>query len=170
MPGDDVPESGRVVRAAPLDVAAWRLPDPDKAALVSRGVPLIDELVEAVSFRAEATVYRLATYRIDRPGLTCQYGAVPGTGEVLETWIAGGRSRFVNSSIRQWLSSLDLVDIWLTTSVAVGRWDEDEEAEESALAELAVLLERITALDPAAYGSGDHWTHFWPAVLDRWLY
>jgi hypothetical protein len=62
------------------------------------------------------------------------------------------------------------VDTWLATSVAVGRWDEDEQAEESALAELAVLLERITALDPAAYGSGDHRTHFWPSVLDRWLY
>jgi hypothetical protein len=33
------------------------------------------------------------------------------------------------------------------------------------------VLEQIARLDPAAYGDvGDHRTHFWPAVLDRWLY
>ena len=43
--------------------------------------------------------------------------------------------------------------------------------EELALAELTDLLEQIACLDPAAYGDvGDHRTHFWPAVLGRWLY
>lgn len=42
--------------------------------------------------------------------------------------------------------------------------------EDAALGELADLLQWITDLDPPAYGNGDHETHFWPAVLDRWLY
>ncbi|MEV0133009.1 hypothetical protein AB0H83_31665 [Dactylosporangium sp. NPDC050688] len=29
---------------------------------------------------------------------------------------------------------------------------------------------QIKALDPPADGDGDHSTHFWPGVLDRWLH
>ena len=162
--------AGRVVRAAPPDVAAWKLPGPDRDALISCGVPLVDGLVEAVSLHADPTMYRLATNQLDDADLGCRYGAVPRTGEVIEVRIAGGATRFVNSSVRHWLCSLHLVGTWLATSAAVARWEEDEDAEESAIAESAALRERIAALDPPACGAGDHRTHFWPAVLDRWLY
>ncbi|MGW5557637.1 SUKH-4 family immunity protein [Micromonospora sp. NPDC003944] len=157
--------TGRVVRATELDVARWRLPEAQKAALVSSGVPLIDDLVGAVSFDAEPTSYRLATF--DDPGWV--YGAAPTTGEV-HLWSADGSTGFVNSTIVHWLCSLHMVGSWLTSSTVIDRWDEDEQAEEQALAELADLLERIRDLDPPAFGDGDHTTHFWPGVLDRWLY
>lgn len=70
--------TGRVVRATELDLATWQLPEPQKAALVSSGVPLIDDLVSAVSFHAEPTMYRLAN--ADDPDWV--YGAAQGTGEV----------------------------------------------------------------------------------------
>lgn len=157
--------AGRVVRAAQRDVATWRLPEPQKASLVCCGVPLIDDLVGAVSFHAEPTMYRLAHFG----DLDCVYGATPGTGEV-QVWSSDDSTRFVNSTINHWLGSLHVVGSWLTSSAAIDRWDEDEQAEEEALAELADLLERIRALDSPAFGDGDHRTHFWPAVLDRWLY
>ncbi|SIR97245.1 hypothetical protein SAMN05444858_13242 [Micromonospora avicenniae] len=67
-----------MVRATELDVATWRIPEPQKAALVSSGVPLIDDLVCAVSFHAEPTMYRLA----NSDDLDWVYGGAPGTGEV----------------------------------------------------------------------------------------
>ncbi|NYF60028.1 SUKH-4 family immunity protein [Micromonospora purpureochromogenes] len=177
MPVDDAPlppafeavtawaGTGRVMRATELDVATWWLPEPQKAALVSCGVPLIDDLVSAVSFHAEPTMYRLA----NSDDLDWVYRAAPVTGEV-QAWSSDGSTWFVNSTITHWLCSLHMVGSWLTSSTVIGRWDEDGQAEEEALAELADLLERITALDPPAFGDGDHATHFWPAVLDRWLY
>ena len=157
--------TGRVVRATELDVATWRLPEQQKAALVSSGVPLIDDLVGAVSFDAEPTMYRLAN--ADDPRSV--YGAAPGTGEV-HIWSPDGSAGFVNSTIVHWLCSLHMVGTWLTSSTVIDRWDEDGQAEEQALAELADLLERIKDPDPQAFGDGDHTTHFWPGVLDRWLY
>jgi hypothetical protein len=157
--------TGRVVRATKLDVARWRLPEPQKAALVSCGVPLIDDLVGEVSFHAEPTMYRLANS--DEPHWV--YGATPGTGEV-QIWSSDGSAGFVNSTIIHWLCSLHMVGSWLASSTVIDRWDEDGQAEEQALAELADLLERIRDLDPPAFGDGDHSTHFWPGVLDRWLY
>ncbi|MER5266562.1 SUKH-4 family immunity protein [Actinosynnema sp. NPDC002837] len=153
---------GRVVRAAEPDLAAWRLPRPQKASLVSSGVPVLEGVVDVVSFAAEPTGYRLAGRD---PGTT--YAAEPGTGRVLER--ASGGTRLVNSSIDHWLCSLHLVGTWLAGSTAIHQWDEDAAMEERALAELADLAERIARLDPAARGD-DHRTHFWPAVLDRWLY
>ncbi|WP_433076972.1 SUKH-4 family immunity protein [Dactylosporangium sp. CA-052675] len=162
--------TGRVVRAAPQDVAMWRLPEPHKAVLVSCGIPLVDGLVHAASFDAEPTMYRLAERRIDPPAIRWVYGAVPDTGHVQEVLLPAGKTKFVNSSINHWLCSLHMVGTSRSTSTVIGRWDEDEEAEEAALAELADLLQRIKALDPPAYGDGDHCTHFWPGTLDRWLY
>jgi hypothetical protein len=163
----------RVVSAASQDMATWQLPDSQKAALISCGIPLIEGLVEKVSFHDKAsfhagpTMYQLA--QASDPRRT--YGAVVGTGQVVQVYGSNGSTRFVNSTINHWLCSLHLVGTWLTTSLALEHWDEDEEAEEAALAELADLLKRITVLDPAAYGTvGDHETHHWPAVLDRWLY
>ena len=177
MPVDDLPlppafetvtawaGTGRVLRATEPDVATWRLPEREKAALVSCGVPLIDGLVSAVSFHAEPTMYRLA----NADGLDWVYGAAPGTGEV-QIRSSDGSTGFVNSTITHRLCSLHMVGSWLTSSTVIDRSDEDEQAEDEALTELADLLERIKALDPPAFGDGDHTTHFWPAVLDRWLY
>ncbi len=100
-----------------------------------------------------------------------EYGAVPGTGEV-RLWRSDGRggSSFVNSSISQWLCALHLVGTCFAESAALGRYDESVEAEDQAVAELADLLRRIEAIDPAAIADGDHERQFWPAVLDRWLF
>ncbi|MEU9507773.1 MULTISPECIES: SUKH-4 family immunity protein [unclassified Micromonospora] len=105
----------------------------------------------------------------DPDDLDWVYSAAPGTGEV-QAWSSDGSTWFVNPTINHWLCSLHMVGSWLTSSTVIGRWDEDGQAEEKALAELADLLERIMAFDPPAFGDGDHATHFWPAVLDRWLY
>lgn len=157
--------AGRVVRATESEVAAWRLPAQQKATLVSSGVPLLEGVIDVVSFRAEPAVYRLAGHA---SGST--YAAEPDTGRVLELTDADG-TRLVNSSIDHWLCSLHLVGAWLAGSTAIRHWDEDEATEELALAELAALAERIAHLDPPAHGDvGDHRTHFWPATLDRWLY
>ncbi|MDG6109895.1 SUKH-4 family immunity protein [Dactylosporangium aurantiacum] len=164
--------AGRVVRAPAHAVADWRLPAPQKAALTDPGVPLFAELVHHAAFTATPVMYRLAVYddRDEGNRVRWDYGAVPGSGEVLE-WPADGRpTRFVNSSVRHWLCTLHLVGGWLRGSAAIGRWDEDEEAEERALEEIDDLLRRIGALDPAAIGDGHHDTQFWPAVLGRWLY
>jgi hypothetical protein len=163
---------GRVLRAAEADVAAWRIPQAAKDALVFSGVPLFDGLIREVSFRAAPAMYRLALdYDDGLPGMAWEYGAVPETGEIrLRSTDGRPDSSFVNSSISQWLCSLHMVGTWFTESAAIDRWDESAEAEEQALAELADLLRRIEVIDPAAIADGDHERQFWPAVLDRWLY
>ncbi|WP_376980451.1 SUKH-4 family immunity protein [Cryptosporangium minutisporangium] len=163
--------AGRVVRATKAELATWRLPEPQKAALISSGVPMFDELVHGVSFRAAPTMYRLA-YFDDQDvhyRVTWDYGAVPETGEVRE-WPPSRPGRFVNSTVNHWLCSLQLVGSWFAHSRVINRWDEDAEAEDQALAEIDDLLDRIKAVDPAAIGDGSHETQFWPAVLGRWLY
>ncbi|MEU8242917.1 SUKH-4 family immunity protein [Actinoplanes missouriensis] len=157
--------AGRVIRAAGPEVAAWQLPDQQKTALTSSGVPMIDGLVDVVSFQAKPTMYQLAHAR----GLDRIFGAATATGAVMEHSPEAGM-RFVNSSIVHWLWSLHLVGSWVKGSAALARWDEDAEAEEQTFAEIAALLEQIRALDPPAVGDGSHDKHFWPAVLDRWLY
>jgi hypothetical protein len=163
---------GRVRRATGPDVAGWRLPEPQKAALIASGVPLIADLVHGVAFGATPAMYRLAYYddQDERHRVVWDYGAVPETGEVRE-WPPGEPgTRFVNSTVNHWLCSLHLVGSWFRHSAVIGRWDEDEEAEEQALAEIDDLLGRIGAVDAAAIGDGSHETQFWPAVLGRWLY
>lgn len=154
-------------------MAGWQLPQQQKAALISCGVPLLEGIVDTVLFAAEPhdRRYRLAGTRTDlyQPG--CAYLAAPETGLVSELEPSSGRVRFVNSSINHWLCSLHLVGAWSADSTAIQAWDEDEEMENVALAELADLSQQIRHLDPAAYGNaGDHKTHFWPGVIDRWLY
>jgi hypothetical protein len=137
-------------------------------------VPLLEGVVEEAAFdaRQQGGRYRLAGTRVEvyQPGRT--YLAEPDTGVVLEVAASSsGPVRFVNSSINHWLCSLHLVGTWSSASTALQTWDEDEAMEGVALAELAEVLQQITHLDPPAYGEfGDHETHFWPAVLDRWLY
>ncbi|MEV6299099.1 SUKH-4 family immunity protein [Actinoplanes sp. NPDC051861] len=162
--------TGRVLRATEAEVAAWLLPGTAKAVLISSGVPLVDDFVSEVSFGAAPMMYRLG--RDAGPAdMTLEYGAVPETGEV-RLWSPGGHgeSSFVNSSITQWLCSLHMVGTWLTESAVIDSWDESDEAEEQAHAELAELLRRIEAVDPEAIADGDHERQFWPGVLDRWLY
>jgi len=161
--------AGRVVRATESDVATW-LPESQKAALISCGVPLIDDLISAVSFSAEPTMYRLARFDNGAPHSAWEYSAASASGKVLQAGLSDGSVSFVNSTINHWLCSLHLIGSWLTSSTAIDHWDEDGQVEEEAVAELADLLEQIRALDPPAVGDGDHRTHFWPAVLDRWLY
>ncbi|GAB3434291.1 SUKH-4 family immunity protein [Actinophytocola sediminis] len=160
--------AGRVIRADKSMLADWRLPGQQQATLVSCGVPLLDGVVDVVSFTTEPTRYRLAAQGHDRS--SASYAAERETGRVVEL-TPSGDARVVNSSVTHWLCSLHLVGTWLATSTAAERWDEDDALEELALTELADLAQRIAHLDPPAYGTdGDHRTHFWPAVLDRWLY
>ncbi|WP_198153913.1 SUKH-4 family immunity protein [Catenuloplanes japonicus] len=163
---------GCVARANETDVALWRIPQSEKAALIFSGVPLLGGIVEEVSFHAASSMYRLAFESNGGSAHTAwEYGAVPGTGEV-RLWRSDGRggSSFVNSSISQWLCALHLVGTCFAESAALGRYDESVEAEDQAVAELADLLRRIEAIDPAAIADGDHERQFWPAVLDRWLF
>lgn len=167
---------GRVVRADPAAITNWRLPEHQKAALINTGIPLIGEgILSAVTFHDVALddgrqAYQLAMNVDDTwPSLTKVFSAEPVSGAVWET--RSGPHRLVNSSIPAWQRSLHLVGLWLATSTTIGRWDEDRDAEDAALAELAGLRDRIREFDPASYGKeGHHATHYWPGVLDRWLY
>jgi SUKH-4 immunity protein of toxin-antitoxin system len=156
---------GRVVRASPADLAAWRLPPGQKTALAETGVPLLEGVVDAVAFRAGAAYYRLTEERHE-----LGFAAEAGTGRIVQVHETGSHVRFVNSSVNHWLWSLHLVGTWQATSTAIHRWDEDELHEEAALAELSGLRDRIEALDPPSCAGGDHDTRYWPAILDRWLY
>ena len=154
-------------------MARWRLPPEQKAALTSCGVPLLEGVTDMTLFAAEPNGgrYPLAGTRstLYHPG--CTYFAEPETGLVSALESPSGPLRFVNSSINHWLCSLHLVGTWFSISAAIRTWDQDEAMEDTALAELADLLQRIAHLDPPAYGDvGNHETHFWPAVIDRWLY
>jgi hypothetical protein len=154
-------------------VAGWRLPYAQKAALTSCGVPLLDDIVDLTLFAEQPQDgrYRLAGFGGDPHRPDCTYLAEPESGLVSVQEQSTGRVRLVNSSINHWLCSLHLVGTWLASSTAIQTWDDDEAMEHLALAELADLLRQITRLDPPAYGDvGDHETHFWPGVLDRWLY
>ncbi|MEV5826041.1 SUKH-4 family immunity protein [Spirillospora sp. NPDC052242] len=182
MPVDDLPApptfealaswagAGRLVRATEPDVSTWRLPAPQKAALTSSGIPLIDDLISEVSFHSTPTTYRLSRLTNEDFNVTWEYTAAQGSGEVLETAMPDGATRFVNSTINHWLCSLHLFGSRLSNSSALTHWPENEDTEQDALAELADLLDQIRTLDPPAVGAGDHQTHFWPATLDRWLY
>lgn len=151
-------------------MAGWRLPPEQKAALTLCGVLLLENVVEVTLLAAEPSDgrYRLAGMTDHEPIWT--YFAEPETGLVSLGQPSDGQPQFVNSSINHWLCSLHLVGTWLSSSMAMQTWDEDGAMEDVAHAELADLLQRIRRLDPPAYGNGDHETHFWPGVLDRWLY
>ncbi|GAA1027594.1 hypothetical protein GCM10009557_09580 [Virgisporangium ochraceum] len=162
-----------MIRAEASQVTDWRLPEVQKTTLTSCGVPLLDDIVEETVLEASSQdgTYHLARSRsfLHSPGQT--YFAEPGAGRVHVLEPLTGRVSFVNSSIVHWLWSLHLVGTWVLNSAALQAWDQDEAMEDVAVAELADLLERIRLLDPEAYGKvGDHETHFWPGVLDRWLY
>ena len=164
---------GRVIRVEASDVSGWRLPARQKAALTSCGVPLLEGVVDVTLFTAEPSDerYHLAGVGSDPYHAGYTYLAEPETGLVSVLEPSSGHVRFVNSSINHWLCSLHLAGTWFSSSTAIQTWDEDEAMEQAALAELADLLQRITHLDPPAYGAaGDHETHFWPAIIDRWLY
>jgi hypothetical protein len=165
---------GRVFRAQASDVAGWRLPPEQVAALTSCGVPLLENLVDVTLFAVEPRDggYHLAaiTDGSDDQQPICAYVAEPETGLVSLLEPSEGQLQFVNSSINHWLCSLHMVGTWFSSSMAIQTWDEDGAMEDVAIAELADLLQRIRRLDPPAYGDGDHETYFWPGVLDRWLY
>ena len=161
---------GRVVRARPADLAGWWLPATQVAALVGSGVPLVGGVIDAVVFRPDLPLYRLAEERHDMVELMRMFGAEPGTGRVFCVSESESQTWFVNSSINHWLCSLNLLGRWLAASTVISRWDEDIETEEAALTELAELADAIKRLDPAAFSGDDHSCWYWPAVLDRWLY
>jgi len=125
------------------------LPEQEKAVQVSTGIPLIGEgIVSVVAFSevlldGGRAAYRLAMNVDDEwPSVTTAFRAKPVSGEV---WATDGEHRqFVNSSILDWQCSLHLVGVWLATSTVIGRWDEDSDAENAALAELAVGKDVIT--------------------------
>ncbi len=179
-----------VVRPTAEDVARWRLPAAQLTALLSWGVPQIEDLVETTGFDG----HRLAGRPPEPP-----FVVVPDTGEVLQNGC------LINSSVELWLRSVGLVADWLATSEAYEHYDNhgqacafcaeahcgdkacfyydevhwhDDDAdpgaartvEDRVLDELAALRDRIAVLDPPAVGDGNHANHFWPATLDRWLF
>ncbi len=94
-------------------------------------------------------------------------GSSEGCGAVRRVW-GGIWPRVVGRSGRG--ASAGWFGGWLASSAVVDTWDEGPDAEDEALGQFAELLAQISALDPTAFGDGNHETHLWPALLDRWLY
>lgn len=86
--------TGNVTRADPAVVSGWQIPEDQKALLVDIGVPIVDQLIESVSFQVEAdpalqTSAGRSLYRLTQnhhgdlvPGLQWSFGVEPGTGTV----------------------------------------------------------------------------------------
>ncbi|WP_406037443.1 SUKH-4 family immunity protein [Micromonospora sp. NBC_00898] len=148
---------GRVIRAGASDVAGWRLPPQQKAALTSCGVPLLEGVVDMTLFAAELRngKYRLAGTRSELYHAGYIYLAEPETGLVSVLQPSSGHLRFVNSSINHWLCSLHLVGMWFSSSTAIQTWDEYLAKE---LASRKPSLHRMVATGVALVGDPGSWT------------
>lgn len=99
-----------VTRANPDDVASWCIPEHQKALLVNIGVPIVDQLIEYVTFQADPapalqTASGSVLYQLSRnhhgdlvPGLQWAFGVEPNTGKVYHV-LPEGEAWFANSSI-----------------------------------------------------------------------
>ncbi|MEQ8144035.1 SUKH-4 family immunity protein [Streptomyces sp. OP7] len=168
--------TGNVTRADSAVVSGWRIPEDQKALLVDVGIPLVDQLIECVSFQVEAapalqTSDGRSLYRLTRnhhgnivPGMEWSFGAEPGTGMVHYV-LPQGEAWFANSSIDVWLRTLHHYGRRVSESEILS---DPEDREDEALAELGMLADELKKIDPPAF---DGYTGFiWAEFLDRWLW
>ncbi|MFI6698959.1 SUKH-4 family immunity protein [Streptomyces sp. NPDC050509] len=106
-----------VTRADPADLDGWRIPERQKALLVNIGVPIVDQLIEYVTFQTDPnpalqTASCTVLYQLSRnhhgdlvPGLQWAFGVEPDTGKVYYV-LPDGEAWFANSSIDVWLQTL----------------------------------------------------------------
>ncbi|MFF8322967.1 SUKH-4 family immunity protein [Streptomyces bobili] len=165
-----------VTRANPADVASWRIPEHQKALLVNVGVPVVDQLIEYVTFQTDpAPALRTASgsvlYQLSRndhgdlvPGLQWAFGVEPDTGRVYYV-LPDGEAWFANSSIDLWLRTLHHYGRHVSQSPIL---NDPDEHEDEALAELRELAEELKGIDPPAFEGyvGCIWAEF----LERWLW
>lgn len=165
-----------VTRAAPEAVSGWRIPEADKMILETVGVPLVEQLIEAVDFQtgpdptlattAGTVLYRLTENRHGSiaPGLTWHFGAQPGTGKVFYV-LPDGQAWFANSSISLWLATLHHYGRHVHHSPVLA---EADEREDEALEELRQLARELRQIDPSAFNG--YQGYIWAEFLDRWLW
>ncbi|MFE2288684.1 SUKH-4 family immunity protein [Streptomyces sp. NPDC059443] len=165
-----------VTRADAACVAGWQVPEDQTALLVSIGIPITDNLIEAAAFQTE-TAPRLLTrdgkrlYQLTEnrhgdlvPDLLWTFGVEPVTGTVYYV-LPDGEAWFANSSIALWLQCLHHYGRHVSQSEILNDPDEDEDG---ALAELSQLAAELKQIDPPAF---DGYNGFiWAEFLDRWLW
>ena len=139
----------QVTRAAPGVVSGWRIPEEQKVMLETVGIPLVRQLIEAVTFQSGpdpvlATSTGTALYQLTEnrhgniaPGLTWRFAAEPATGKVSYV-MPDGEAWFANSSISLWLATLDHYGRHVHHSPVLA---EAEERENEALDELRQLAD-----------------------------
>nr|WP_281177865.1 SUKH-4 family immunity protein [Actinospica robiniae] len=156
-------------------IAAWRIPDADKAILTRTGIPVVDQLIEYADIQAEPEpqlptddgrlLYRLTRNHHGQKSLTWAFGIEPDTGAVYyvlpdaEPWFAG-------SSARHWISLLHHYGQHVAASSRLTNPDNYEE--EEVLAELRTLAQELKGIDPPAF-AGYH-GFIWAEFLERWLW
>jgi hypothetical protein len=168
--------AGNVTRADPAVVSGWRIPEEQKALLVDVGVPVVDELIEYVSFQVEAApVLQTAAggllYRLTQnhhgdlvPGLHWSFGVQRDTGTVYYV-LPEGEAWFANSSIDLWLRTLHHYGLHVSESEIL---NDPDDREDEALAELSMLADELKKIDPPAFGG--YIGFIWAEFLDRWLW
>ncbi|MGW1621997.1 SUKH-4 family immunity protein [Streptomyces sp. NPDC002172] len=168
--------TGNVARADSVVVSGWQIPEEQKALLVDVGIPVVDQLIEYVSFQVAAaptlqTSARGSLFLLTRnrhgglvPGLQWSFGVEPGTGTVYYV-LPQGEAWFANSSIDLWLRTLHHYGLHVSESEILS---DPDEREDEALAELSMLADELKKIDPPAF-DGYH-GFIWAEFLDRWLW
>ncbi|WP_030613425.1 SUKH-4 family immunity protein [Streptomyces sclerotialus] len=168
--------AGHVVRADPDAVAGWRIPERQKALLVTTGIPVVDSLIGTACFQEEPEpqlrtrdgrlLYRLTqnAHGSRSPALTWAFGVDPDSGAVYYV-LPDGEAWFANSSIELWLRTLHHYGLHVSRSAVLNDPHGDESA---AVAELGRLAVQLKAIDPPAFDGvvGYIWVEF----LERWLW
>ncbi|MFG2432832.1 SUKH-4 family immunity protein [Streptomyces sp. NPDC048590] len=173
---------GRVTRASPDVVAAWRIPGRARAQLIEVGIPVAPCLIERVVMQSETEPALFASrgplYRLteqsdpDDQDERSSFGVEPETGAVYFV-TPNGEAWFANSGVGAWLDVLDRYGSRITSSELLGGPDGPEEYlpeedEERAFGELNRLAAELERTDPTAFEGYEG--YLWPGLLDRWLY
>ncbi len=165
-----------VTRADPADLVGWRIPEHQKAQLVNVGVPVVDQLIECVTFQTDRapalqTTSGTALYQLSQnrhgglvPGLQWAFGVEPDTGKIFYV-LPDGEAWFANSSIDLWLQTLHHYGRYVSQSPILADPDEHED---EALAELRTLAEELKTIDPPAFEG--YLGFIWAEFLERWLW
>ncbi|MGW2102810.1 SUKH-4 family immunity protein [Streptomyces olivaceoviridis] len=168
--------TGNVTRADSAVVSGWQIPEDQKALLVDVGIPIVDQLIEHVSFQVEAapalqTSDGRSLYRLTRnhhgdlvPGMEWSFGVEPRTGTVHYV-LPQGEAWFANSSIDLWLRTLHHYGLHVSESEILS---DPDDREDEALVELSMLADELKKIDPPAFGGYNGF--IWAELLDRWLW